>query len=574
MLRRIRILLAAIFFIGITSLFLDFSGTVQPCLGWMAKLQFLPSVLALNIISIVVVLGLTLAMGRLYCSVICPLGVMQDVFAWIGKWRVFRKNKKTKAANKYSHSKPKTWLRLSVLGLMVVMIITGFNAGVMLLAPYSSYGRIVTAALQPIYIGINNLLATWAEGADSYAFYQVEPHNTPAILCIVAGISALVLFVLAFRNGRTYCNTICPVGTVLGYASKYSWFKMRVDESKCIKCGLCMKNCKTSCINVQKGEAVTMDYTRCVDCGNCENVCPKGAIGFRHTAPNHSSPSPQPLTRPTDTLSPRGEGDITNEPSEGNSNNNRSNIPLAPWGEDAHRAGEGLSGAEEASLSRRSFIGVVGLAAAAAVNAQEKTTDGGFAAIEDKQIPKRKTLLTPPGSISAKNLQQKCTSCQLCISNCPNGVLRPNTSLDGFLQPVMEYEKGYCRPECTRCSNVCPAGAIRPITVEEKTAIQIGHAVWVKKNCIPLRDGKTCGNCASKCPSGAIQMVPIDKSYKMNEDGKWVDAEGKPVKEREILRIPVVNTEICIGCGACENLCPARPFSAIYVEGHEVHREI
>ena len=530
MLRRIRILLAIIFFVGITSLFLDFSGTVQPWLGWMAKLQFLPSVLALNLISIVVVLGLTLAMGRLYCSVICPLGVMQDVFAWIGKWRIFRKNKKTKTANKYSHSKPKTWLRLSVLSLMVVMIIAGFNAGVMLLAPYSSYGRIVTAALQPIYIGINNMLATWAESADSYAFYQVEPHNNPAVLCIVAGVSALVLFVLAFRNGRTYCNTICPVGTVLGYVSKYSWFKMRVDESKCIKCGLCMKNCKTSCINVQKGEAVTMDYTRCVDCGNCENICPKGAISFTNTAPN---PNLSPAT---------GEG-------------------------------SGL-GAADASISRRSFIGVVGLAAAAAVNAQEKTTDGGFAAIEDKQIPKRKTPLTPPGSISASNLQKKCTSCQLCISNCPNGVLRPNLSLDGLLQPVMEYEKGFCRPECTRCSNVCPAGAILPITVEEKTAIQIGHAVWIKKNCIPLRDGKTCGNCASKCPTGAIQMVPLDKSFKMNEEGKWVDAEGKPVREREILRIPVVNTEICIGCGACENLCPARPFSAIYVEGHEVHREI
>ena len=125
MLRKIRILLAIIFLIGITSLFLDFSGTVQPWLGWMAKLQFLPSVLALNVISIVVVLGLTLAMGRLYCSVICPLGVMQDFFAWIGKWRIFRKNKKTKAANKYSHSKPKTWLRLGVLGLMVVMILAG-----------------------------------------------------------------------------------------------------------------------------------------------------------------------------------------------------------------------------------------------------------------------------------------------------------------------------------------------------------------------------------------------------------------------------------------------------------------
>ena len=489
---------------------------------------------------------------------------MQDLFAWIGKLPIFRKNKKTKFANKYSHSKPKTWLRLSVLGVMIVMILAGFNAGVMLLAPYSSYGRIVSSFLQPAYIGINNMLATWAENNDSYAFYQVEQHNIPVALCIVAGISALVLFVLAFRNGRTYCNTICPVGTVLGYVSKYSWLKMSVDESKCIKCGLCMKNCKTSCINVQKGEAVTMDYTRCVDCGNCENVCPKGAIGFR---PSRPLPPPSPVER-----EPEGERLIIKNNETSTTPNSR--IGSLSTGEGGGRGREesGL-GAEEASLSRRSFIGILGLTAAA-VNAQEKTTDGGFAAIEDKQIPKRRTPLTPPGSISARNLQQKCTSCQLCISNCPNGVLRPNTSLEGFLQPVMEYEKGYCRPECTRCSNVCPAGAIRPITVEEKTAIQIGHAVWVKKNCIPLRDGKTCGNCASKCPSGAIQMVPIDKSYKMNEEGKWVDAEGKPVNEREILRIPVVNTEICIGCGACENLCPARPFSAIYVEGHEVHREI
>lgn len=449
---------------------------------------------------------------------------MQDVFAWIGKLPLFRKNKKSKMANKYSYSKPKTWLRLTALGAMVAMIVAGFNAGFMLLAPYSAYGRIVSSALQPIYIYINNLLATWAEQNDSYAFYQVELHNNPAILCIVAGVSALVLLVLAFRNGRTYCNTICPVGTVLGYVSKFSWYKIRVDESKCIKCGLCAKNCKAACINVKKGEPVKIDYTRCVDCGNCELACAKSAISL-----------------------------------------SRANAP-EPVSAEAEKT--------EGDMSRRSFIGVVGLAAAASINAQEKTTDGGFAAIEDKQIPTRKTPLTPPGSLSAKNLQNKCTSCQLCISNCPNGVLRPNTSLGNLLQPVMEYEKGYCRPECTRCSDVCPAGAIRPITVEEKTAIQIGHAVWVKKNCIPLTDGKTCGNCASKCPTGAIQMVPIDKSYKINEEGKWVDAEGKPVNEREILRIPVVNTEVCIGCGACENLCPARPFSAIYVEGHEVHREV
>lgn len=124
------------------------------------------------------------------------------------------------------------------------------------------------------------------------------------------------------------------------------------------------------------------------------------------------------------------------------------------------------------------------------------------------------------------------------------------------MQPEMSYERGYCRPECTKCSEVCPAGAIRPITREEKTGIQIGHAVWVKANCVVLTDGVSCGNCARHCPSGAIQMVPSDPN------------------DENSLKIPVVNTERCIGCGACENLCPARPFSAIYVEGHERHRNI
>ena len=212
---------------------------------------------------------------------------------------------------------------------------------------------------------------------------------------------------------------------------------------------------------------------------------------------------------------------------------------------------------EPADSARRSFLSTtVALGAAALLRAEEKTVDGGLAVITDKKIPARKTPIVPPGAVSLKHLTDHCTGCQLCVSVCPNGVLRPSSDIATLMQPRSSYERGYCRPECTKCSEVCPAGAIIAIDRADKSSIQIGHAVWVKDNCIPLTEGVACGNCARHCPVGAIQMVPSDK-----------DNPDSP-------KIPVVNDERCIGCGACENLCPARPFSAIYVEGHEPHRTI
>ena len=110
---------------------------------------------------------------------------------------------------------------------------------------------------------------------------------------------------------------------------------------------------------------------------------------------------------------------------------------------------------------RRAFVTGAALAVGtAALKAQEKKVDGGLADILDKKDPERKTHITPPGSISDKNMYSHCTACQLCVAECPNQVLRPSTDLKHFMQPEMSYERGYCRPECTRCSEVCPTGAI------------------------------------------------------------------------------------------------------------------
>jgi ferredoxin len=196
------------------------------------------------------------------------------------------------------------------------------------------------------------------------------------------------------------------------------------------------------------------------------------------------------------------------------------------------------------------------MATTAALAQKQKMFDGGYADLADKVAPERQTPLTPPGSRSARNMALRCTGCQLCVSECPNGVLRPSTDLMHLMQPEMSYERGYCRPECNRCSEVCPAGAINLVDLEEKSSTQIGHAVFIQKNCVSVNDGVECGNCARHCPVQAIEMVPLDPDDDLSPS------------------IPAINESRCIGCGACEYVCPSRPFSAIYVEGHEVHKTI
>ena len=460
MLRKLRITLAVIMILLITLLFVGVGYGIDPWVGWTARIQFLPAVLSLAFVVVAAILVVALLFGRIYCSVICPLGIMQDIYSWLGG--KFKKNR-------FSYVKEHKWLRYTVLAVFIVCLVIGFAPIITLLDPYGNYGRIVTS------------------------FYL---RNTT--VSIIAWGVMLILGVLAFLYGRAYCNAICPVGTLLSFFSRFSLFRVRFDKEKCKHCGLCEKNCKARAIDAKAGK---IDYSRCVVCGDCTAQCKFDALHY--TAKKTASKS------------------VTAE-----------TVPDA---------------------GRRSFLVGAALATGTAAMAQaEMKVDGGLAVIEDKQPPKREHPITPPGSVSAKRMQQHCTACQLCVSACPNHVLRPSTDLMHFMQPIMSYEKGYCRPECTRCSQVCPTGAIQPITKEEKTAIHVGHAVWVKENCVVLTDGVSCGNCARHCPTGAIQMVEY------NHNGNTV-------------MIPAVDTNKCIGCGACENLCPARPFSAIYVEGNVMH---
>lgn len=487
MLRKIRIGISVVLYALITFFFLDFAGILPDSFHRLAHIQFIPALLSMSFGILAFLIALTLLFGRVYCSSICPMGIFQDIVARISK-SVGKKKKR------YNYSPAKNILRWVVVAVVLIAYLCGFTALIGLLDPYSAYGRIVVNVFKPVYMLGNNLLESIFSRFENYTFYQVDASLLSVSSFIIALFTLLIVGILAWKHGRTWCNTLCPVGTVLGFLSRFSLFKVRIDMNKCNGCGLCATKCKAACIN-SKGHSI--DYSRCVDCFDCLEACNKEALTY---APGVSKKR---------------------------------------------------QGAADSSKRRFLMAGAMTAAAAPQVLAQIKETT---ATLDGKKSYKKANPITPPGSVSLEHFQKQCTSCHLCVSKCPSHVLKPafmEYGLAGVMQPTVSFEKGFCNFDCTVCGDVCPNGAITPLTVEEKHLTQMGYVVFIEENCIVLTDGTSCGACSEHCPTQAVAMVP----YK---DG---------------LTIPHVNTEICVGCGGCEYVCPARPFRAIYIEGNPVQKE-
>lgn len=494
MLRKIRITVSVVLFSLITLYFLDFTNTIPHQFSLVAKIQFVPALLSLNVVILISLLLLTLIFGRVYCSSICPMGVYQDIVAWFSK----KVNKKRHTRKKYTYSPAKTVLRISILVLTIAAFLFGFTFLVGLLDPYGAYGRMTTHLFRPVYLAGNNLLQSIFTQFGNYTFYKVSIYSLGVVSTAIALATLLIIGFLAWQNGRTYCNTICPVGTVLGYVSKFSLFKIQFNEENCNACGLCANNCKSSCINSKSHE---IDYTRCVDCFDCIESCNRSAIKY--------APRKIKITK--------GQKEIE---------------------------------ASEIDESKRRFLSATAIGAIAATNLMAQKTGLPLT----KEI-KRKTPIAPPGSISIEHLKDKCISCHLCISKCPSHVIKPafmEYGLSGMMQPVMYYDHGFCNYDCTLCSDVCPTEAISPLTKEMKHSTQMGKVHFIIEDCIVYKDETNCGACSEHCPTQAVSMIPYKNS----------------------LTIPHTDTSICVGCGGCEYVCPAKPHKAIYVEGLDIQNKV
>lgn len=477
------------------------------------------------------------AFGRAYCSFACPFGILMDILrrislmpansrllkgAAIGKFC-----KKSFAALKYSPAIP--LVRWVFLALSAAAVAFGYGALFGFVEPYSLYGKIMGAVAHPAAsLAVDEagrLLAN--RGVYSVPPVGGDPSLPLASFAIAVAILGAIWAASALR-GRIYCNSVCPVGALLGLFSKFSIFKLSVDKSSCVSCGLCERNCKAQCIDA-KGKS--LDFSRCVLCFDCAANCPKKSISFKF------SPGAKPEKS--------GRTPKAGKPAEGP----RPAKPAAPE--------------SPAAMPRRSFgaallsLGAIACSAAKgdARAGANSAGDGASAYSLDPADP-RSRMPSPPGSGSVENFLEKCTGCQICTAACKAHILKPSLGqwgLSGLMRPYMDYSAGFCLHACQNCSNACPTGAIRFIAEDDKRHEKIGTAIFDQNLCVVKTDGTDCAACAEHCPVQAIEMIPF----------------GDP---KNSLYIPHVHEDVCIGCGACEYICPVMPRKAIVVRGLAVHR--
>ncbi|MDR1553469.1 MAG: 4Fe-4S binding protein [Prevotellaceae bacterium] len=437
-LRRFRIVFAILFLIAVTLVFTDISGNTSSFFKDVIRFQFTPALLSAmaGIAGVFIFLILiTFLFGRIYCSFICPTGIFQDAVTFIAN--IFKSRKK----RRFAYAKPHRILRYVIMTLVVALLILGSTKCLLNLDPYSNYGRMAENVFRPVIISANNT------GASLFptTFYHINYKTFTLGSIIYSALFLVIIALMSALRGRLYCNTVCPVGSLLGLISKYSVFRIAINKTKCTHCRLCEIACKSQCIN-SKNEQV--DSSRCVQCYNCTVSCKHSAIGLRFAYAKK---------------------------------------------ENKHAVDAG---------KRKAFIISAGILSAALITKI-------FAPKLRATTKNAKAIAPPGAeSIDhLKKYCTACHACiAKCPSRVLRPAFN-EYGFDGALLPLMDYKNGYCNYDCTECSNICPNHALIPKTSEEKKKIQIGKARFIHENCIIVLDGTDCGACDEHCPTKAVHMV-------------------------------------------------------------------
>ena len=431
--------------------------------------QALPALMACSFIWLLAWASLTVVLGRLYCSTACPMGTLQDVFM-----RIFHQR------DSFHYRQPANALRRSIVVIVVIAATLGFPVVTVLIDPAAAFSRVFSMSAGPIL---------------SAAAFSIAG-------CCIAMITLIIIVIVAARSGRRLCNTVCPVGTVLGGISNFAIYRIDINTDKCIGCGHCTAVCRSECIDPS---AHTVDSSRCVVCLDCTAECPTGAITLRRGRHRLQMPLMQPIISPAE--------------------------PTAIE-----------TPAAVKRLDRRSFLSAIAGLSTLKMLASDTTDTTALNAV------------VPPGAAERSVFQSRCTGCGICVNSCPTGIIKPSVrelGVRAMLHPVLDFDRGACLYDCVKCTTVCPAGALEKLSPAAKHKQPIGKARIVASHCIEYTTGKGCGICARRCPVQAIKLLPVDENNRA----------GKTVR-----RLPEVDFDRCIGCGACHYYCPSRPLACI-IEG-------
>lgn len=470
---------------------------------WLAA-HAVPTAALLSLI----VIGVTVVTGRVFCGWVCPLGTIHDVTG-----RLFDLRGRAR-------KRPAHWSRwqLAKYYLLVGMLAMAVLGGhwVCIVDPIVLLYRTTATALLPA--------AQWAVEEGSTAVFNHDPGVGPLRLTSVtdpvygflvhnvflvpdqaflgSGLIVVLFVGLLVLNGyrrRFWCRYLCPLGALLGLFAWRPMLRRALQEGACNECELCGMTCHGAASKVPGDQ---WKPSECLGCLNCTDSCPRDALGFRWV-----------------------------------------------W-----------------TWRRTPAVGGVGLSRRAALGAVLGGV-GGLALMRSNPLSRAQTpnplrpifhprLIRPPGARPEREFLQRCTACGLCMKVCPTGGLQPaltEAGLEGLWTPRLVPHVGYCDFNCNLCGRVCPTEAIEPLTLEEKQQRKIGLASFDRSRCIPYAYGRDCMVCEEHCP------VPDKAIYFLEVEIQDRDGQTKTIKQ------PHVDPDLCIGCGVCENVCVFKDRPAIRV---------
>jgi ferredoxin len=458
LLKPLRLLSALVFFGGLSAALCGLGWLPAPLARLLASLQYgwktaatdalhpwLPALFLFPAL-----LLLALLAGRVFCSAMCPLGIWQDIVRRAAM--LLKRRRKTPGGGLSPEWRR---ARLAVLCAVVFSMAAGWGAWAMsVLSPFSLFGRAMSALGRPAAGVANNLVARIGEARGWWSIYTREGVPAELWVAAVAALTVLVISLMAFRRGRLWCNTLCPVGTLLGCVSRRAALRLSINTANCVNCGDCALSCKAGCIDLRRH---TVDASRCVACYDCLQACEHNAIRLGWAWRRQAAAPPA--------------GGISQQP-------------------------------------RRQFLQTT---AALAASAATGLAAGKLLAPPAAAADAPAGGVCPPGAGSLRRFLDICTGCSLCVSECPGKVLQISLfaygSPRGMLKPRLDFASGFCTYDCVRCGEVCPTGAIRKLPLEDKKLAQVGIAHFARERCVVVTNGSECGACGEHCPTRAIEMA-------------------------------------------------------------------